>query len=53
MSKLFGYDFDVEYRLGRLYTVADVLSRRGEEDAALGALTMPSFRLFDDIRGEL
>jgi hypothetical protein len=28
ISKLFGFDFDVEYRPGRLNTVADALSQR-------------------------
>nr|GMC95607.1 putative retroelement protein [Ipomoea batatas] len=31
ISKLLGYDFDVEFRAGRLNTVADALSRRDEE----------------------
>ena len=33
ISKLFGFDFAVEYRPGRLNTVADVLSRRDAKDA--------------------
>jgi hypothetical protein len=28
ISKLFGFDFKVEYRAGRLNTLADALSRR-------------------------
>ena len=50
ISKLFGFDFTVEYRLGRLNSVADTLSRRDEEAAALCALSGPSFDLFNDIR---
>ena len=34
ISKLFGFDFTVEYRPGRLNTVADALSRRDVEDDA-------------------
>jgi hypothetical protein len=57
--KLFGYDFTVEYRPGRLNTVADALSRRdtevvAEDVAALGTVMCirsgPSFALIDDIR---
>ena len=60
INKLFGFDFSVEYRPGRLNTVADALSRRDTEaavpvdqegmDAAAIALSGPSFVLLDDIR---
>uniref|UniRef100_A0ACD5Y5K7 Uncharacterized protein n=1 Tax=Avena sativa TaxID=4498 RepID=A0ACD5Y5K7_AVESA len=59
ISKLFGYDFTVEYRPGRLNTVADALSRRDTEvfagDAATSGAVLcirfgPSFALIDDIR---
>jgi hypothetical protein len=59
ISKLFGFDFTVEYRPGRLNTVADALSRRDADPAdaegdAEGALLCirsgPSFALFDHIR---
>lgn len=53
VSKLFGYDFAVEYRLGRLNTVADALSRRGDDDVHLHALTGPAFHLFDVLCREL
>jgi hypothetical protein len=57
---LFGFNFSVEYRLGRLNTVADALSRRDakevalpsavEAGAALYVLSGPSFTLLDAIR---
>jgi hypothetical protein len=58
ISKLFGFDFTVEYRPGRLNTVADALSRRDAEhaqDAAaeLGAMCVhlsPTFAFLDVVR---
>ena len=57
ISKLFGFDFTVEYRPGRLNTVADALSRRdantddgSAEGAAFCIIIGPSFALFADIR---
>ncbi|KAK1661786.1 hypothetical protein QYE76_049945 [Lolium multiflorum] len=59
ISKLFGFDFTVEYRPGRLNTVADALSRRDTDqdeadDVSEGAVMClrsgPSFALFDAIR---
>jgi hypothetical protein len=52
-SKLFGFDFTVEYRPGRLNTVADALSRREQDDPKLAALSGPTFALYDDLRAEL
>jgi hypothetical protein len=57
ISKLFDFDFTVEYRLGRLNTVADTLSRRDADydmdvgtskGAALCIRSGPTFALFDD-----
>ncbi|XP_071674258.1 uncharacterized protein [Lolium perenne] len=58
ISKLFGFDFTVEYRPGRLNTVADALSRRDVDDAAdaptVGAALCihsgPSFAFIDEVR---
>jgi hypothetical protein len=53
VSKLFGFDFLVEYRPGRLNMVADALSRRLEDDPSLHALSTPIFDLYSDLRREL
>jgi hypothetical protein len=58
ISKLFGFDFTVEYRPGRLNTVADALSRRDAEHTPevatkLGAMCVrlsPTFAFLDDVR---
>ncbi|XP_071681819.1 uncharacterized protein [Lolium perenne] len=57
ISKLFGFDFTVEYRPGRLNTVADALSRRDVDDtadaptvgAALCIHSGPSFAFIDEV----
>lgn len=53
VSKLFGYNFTVEYRPGRLNTVADALYRRNTEHASTCALFESSFSLFNDLRLEV
>jgi len=53
VSKLFGYDFMIEYRPGTLNIVADALFRREGDNLRLHAVTTPSFQLFDDLRREL
>jgi hypothetical protein len=59
ISKLFGFDFTVEYRIGRLNTVIDALSHHDTEDVANDVATAgtflcirsgPSFAFIDDIR---
>jgi hypothetical protein len=56
VSKLFGFGFAMEYRPGRLNTVADALSRRDAEAApeadgttAVAALSGSSFAYLDDV----
>jgi transposase InsO family protein len=52
VSKLFGYDFSVEYRPGRLNVVADALSRRGDHTFSIEVRSGPSFQLYEDLRRE-
>ncbi|CAO2146507.1 unnamed protein product [Urochloa humidicola] len=52
VSKLFGYDFSVEYNPGKNNTVADALSRRDEGALSAHALSSPAFQLFDEFRRE-
>jgi hypothetical protein len=53
LSKLFGFNFTVEYRPGRLNSMADNLSRRDEEASdtprAL-AISGPTFTFLDELR---
>lgn len=53
ISKLFGYDFSVEYRPGRLNVVADAPSRRDTELLQSHALSAPSFSVFEDLKKEI
>jgi transposase InsO family protein len=50
VSKLLGFDFRVEYRPGRNNIVADALSRRDMDDAAIFSLSGPAFQVFDQLR---
>ncbi|KAF2318711.1 hypothetical protein GH714_010243 [Hevea brasiliensis] len=42
----------VEYRAGRLNTVADALSRQDADAAVLMAISMPQLSIFDELRTE-
>jgi hypothetical protein len=53
VSKLFGYDFKVKYRQGKLNTIADALSCCHEEGATLNAISSPLFAAYDMLREEL
>jgi hypothetical protein len=52
VSKLFGYQFTVEFKPGRQNTAADALSRRDEEGPLVHSLFIPTFDLFDQFRME-
>jgi hypothetical protein len=53
VSKLFGYDFAVEYRQGKFNVVADALSQCDEDDMAVHTISSPSFMLYDQLRTEI
>ena len=52
VSKLFGYDFSVEYKLGRHNIVADALSRK-ETAASLMSLSEIQFPIFNQLKEEV
>ena len=53
ISKLFGFDFSVEFRPGKLNTVADTLSRRDSTQGLLALISGPTFSFFDELHMEL
>ncbi|KAF2306096.1 hypothetical protein GH714_012447 [Hevea brasiliensis] len=53
LSKLMGFDFQVEYRAGKHNKVADALSRSLEEKPILNSISMPQLPIFDSIRQEI
>jgi hypothetical protein len=52
VSKLFGYDFSVEFQPGKSNTAADALSRRDEEMGASFAMSSPTFAIYEEFRRE-
>jgi hypothetical protein len=53
LSKLFGFDFRVEYLSGKASTVADALSCRDKHSAMALPLSSPTFELYNELREEL
>ena len=49
VSKLVGFNFSMQHRLGHLNAVADALSRRGDTESALEVCSGPTFHLYDDL----
>jgi hypothetical protein len=52
VSKLFGFQFMVEFKPGHLNAAVDALSRRDEEALAVSAISAPTFELFDQFSKE-
>jgi hypothetical protein len=52
VSKLFGYQFSVEFNPGRQNVATDALSRRDKEMSSLCALSLPTFELYDQLLQE-
>jgi hypothetical protein len=50
VGKLLGFDFSVEYKAGSTNTLADALSRRDTEEAAILALFGPRFDFIEQLR---
>jgi hypothetical protein len=52
VSKLFGYQFSVEFKPGCQNVAVDALSRRHEDDIVVYTLSIPNFALLDEFRVE-
>jgi hypothetical protein len=52
VSKLFGFQFSVEFKPGRLNMVAGALSRRDEEHPSVHALSSPDFEFYEQFHQE-
>ena len=53
VSKLLGYDFIVEYKLGKQNTVPDALSRRDATEPSLMALSDIAFPVLDHLKAKI
>jgi hypothetical protein len=52
VSKLFGYQFSVEFKPSHQNGAVDALSRRDKEYVAINALSLPEFDLFEQFHQE-
>lgn len=54
LARLLGYDYSIQYRLGKANSVADALSRVHEASMSqLLTLTIPNFMFLQDLKTEL
>ncbi|KAH1135033.1 hypothetical protein GYH30_013040 [Glycine max] len=54
LARLLGYDYSIQYRLGKANSVADALSRVHEASMSqLLTLTIPNFMFLQDLKIEL
>jgi hypothetical protein len=49
VSKIFGYQFYMEFKPGKQNAAADALSQRDEEISSVCALSLPTFELYDQL----
>jgi hypothetical protein len=49
VSKLFGYQFSMEFKPGRQNATTDALSQSDEEMPSVCALSLPAFELYDQL----
>jgi hypothetical protein len=52
VSKMFGYQFSVDFKQGHQNVAADALSQWDKEALEVNALSVPNFELFDQFRRE-
>jgi hypothetical protein len=50
ISKLFGFDFKVEYRAGRLNTIENALPRRDITSGSVNMISTHTFQLYKDLQ---
>jgi hypothetical protein len=52
VSKLFGFQFTMEFKPGRQNTAADAMSHRGKDPTIVHAISIPDFDLLDQFHHE-